>query len=157
MVDIDVFSSKNLKTLQQFYLSNPHCLHQFTDFVALFDFTILYLKLRCREHFWLQIWCLTSEFWSPAQKALMRIGDSIRHNNHTLLYLIAKAWNSEVMPMKFYFYMQEHFQIPVKGCRNVTSSEAMTNFKNKMERYKIKTTARKPWSPSTYTVPAQSV
>ena len=61
------------------------------------------------------------------------------------------------MPMKFYFYMQEHFQIPVKGCRNVTSSEAMTNFKNKMERYKIKTTARKPWSPSTYTVPAQSV
>lgn len=35
MVDIDVFSSKKLIILQWFYL-NPHCLHQFTSFEALF-------------------------------------------------------------------------------------------------------------------------
>ena len=50
------------------------------------------------------------------------------------------------------FYMQEHFQIPVNGCTNTTNSEAMTNFKNKMERYKIKTNTTELWSPSSSTV-----
>ena len=51
MVGIDMFSSKNLKTLWQFYLTNPHRLHQFTNFGLYLSLQCL--KLGCREQFWL--------------------------------------------------------------------------------------------------------